>query len=62
VLVEDGQLSLMVIFAVVEFNKFVEYGGCVVGVGGSDGCLGCVGGLVCLWILWCDCLGCGWGC
>jgi hypothetical protein len=51
VLVEDGELSLMVIFAVVEFNKFVEYGGCVVGVGGSDRCLGCVGGLVCLWIL-----------
>ncbi|CAB4013508.1 Hypothetical predicted protein [Paramuricea clavata] len=45
VFVENGQLSLMVILAVMEFNKFIEHGGCVIG---SDRWLRCGGGdLVC---------------
>jgi hypothetical protein len=36
VFVENGQLLLMVILAVMEFNKFIEHGGCVICVGGSD--------------------------
>ena len=46
----------MVILALVELNKFVELGGCVIYVGGSGRCLRCVGGL---WVLWCDWLGRG---
>ena len=58
VFVENGQLSSMVILVVMEFNKFIEHGGCVIG---SNRWLGCGGGdLVCWLGLWYDWLGCGW--